>query len=56
MNDIQFITFLKIQAVKIFTMIPSDMLIGLTACNKGCATILTFDKKAAQSRLFTLIG
>ena len=35
---------------------PSGLLIGLTARNKGCATTLTFDKKAAQSRLFTLIA
>jgi predicted nucleic-acid-binding protein len=34
---------------------PDDLLIGLTARNKGCAITLTFDKKAAQSELFTLI-
>jgi predicted nucleic-acid-binding protein len=34
----------------------ADLLIGLSARDKGCSTTLTFDKKAAQSELFTLIG
>ncbi|MDD5674107.1 MAG: type II toxin-antitoxin system VapC family toxin [Chitinivibrionales bacterium] len=33
----------------------ADLLIGLTSHDKGCETTLTFDKKAAQSELFTLI-
>lgn len=33
----------------------ADLLIGLTSRDKGCETTLTFDKKAAQSDLFTLI-
>lgn len=34
----------------------ADILIGLSARDNGCSTTLTFDKKAAQSDLFTLIG
>jgi predicted nucleic-acid-binding protein len=34
---------------------PADLLTGLTCRDKGCDTTLTFDKKAAQSELFTLI-
>ena len=33
----------------------ADLLIGLTARDRGCETTLTFDKKAAQSDFFTLI-
>lgn len=33
----------------------ADLLIGLSARDNGCSTTLTFDKKAAQSELFTLI-
>ena len=33
----------------------ADILIGLSASDAGCSTTLTFDKKAAQSDLFTLI-
>jgi len=34
----------------------ADILIGLSAHDNGCSTMLTFDKKAAQSDFFTLIG
>lgn len=34
----------------------ADILIGLSAKDNGCSTTLTFDKKAAQSDLFTLVG
>ena len=34
---------------------PADLIIGLTSLDHGCATTLTFDKKAARSELFTLI-
>ena len=33
----------------------SDLLIGLSARDKGCETTLTFDKNAARCDLFTLI-
>jgi len=33
-----------------------DLLIGLTAHDYGCETTLTFDRHAAKSGLFTLIG
>lgn len=33
----------------------ADMLIGLTARERGCDTTLTFDRKAARSELFTLL-
>ena len=34
----------------------ADILIGLSALDNGCSTTLTFDKKAARSDFFTLIG
>ncbi len=33
----------------------SDLLIGFAARSSGCEAVLTFDKKAAQSDLFTLL-
>jgi predicted nucleic-acid-binding protein len=33
-----------------------DLLIGLTARDSGCETTLTFDRRAAKSDLFDLIG
>lgn len=33
----------------------ADLLIGLTAKDAGCTTTLTFDKKASDSDLFTLL-
>lgn len=34
---------------------PSDLLIGIAARSQGCATTLTFDRKAARSALFTAL-
>jgi predicted nucleic-acid-binding protein len=33
----------------------SDLLIGIIACERGCATTMTFDKRASRSEFFTLI-
>ena len=33
----------------------SDLLIGIIAHERGCATTMTFDKKASRSEFFTLI-
>ena len=33
-----------------------DILIGLTSRDNGCETTLTFDRKAARSEYFTMIG
>jgi predicted nucleic-acid-binding protein len=33
----------------------SDLLIGIIARERGCATTMTFDKKASRSEFFTLI-
>jgi predicted nucleic-acid-binding protein len=34
----------------------ADLFIGLTAHDRGCETTLTFDRRAVQSGLFTLIN
>lgn len=33
----------------------ADLLIGLTSRDRGCESTLTFDKKAAQSALFSMV-